>query len=167
MLRIRDLVSNRKLSPFMIRWLLYPLCIFFLISTIANLVTQDWSEALLVFCLFLTVAIILSIIEIRWNVWSKKHREQLDELRGLEHCPISSNDLRELFCFLDRPDPPPCRKRLCETFEFLQRNELELEKTLMWLEANGAGCDCEVIFNTAQKYGPDVGFEPFDDSDPV
>ena len=33
------------------------------------------------------------------------------------------------------------------------------------LGENGAGCDCEVIFNVAEKWGEIVGFDPPDEDD--
>jgi hypothetical protein len=31
---------------------------------------------------------------------------------------------------------------------------------LEWLGENGAGCDCEVMMNTADQWGEIVGYEP-------
>jgi len=151
----------------MIRWLLYPLGIFFAVSLLANLATKDWSESLLMLGLFSATAVAIALIEWRDSIRTRELRAEFEALNGLEKCPITPDELRELFEFLDRPNPPVCNHRLSESYKFLQDRGLSIEQTLNWLNANGAGCDCEVIYNTSQRYGPDVGFETndsFDDS---
>ena len=151
----------------MIRWILYPLVAFFAIASVANLVTGDVSEFLVLLGLLFISGGLLAIYEI---FSSRRHQSRMAELkawRGLARCPLGDEELRELFEYLDRPDPPPCSHRFLETAEFLRSRNIEVKPVVKWLLANGAGCDCEVIFNTAQRYGGDVGFEPegLDDSE--
>ena len=84
--------------------------------------------------------------------------ERVKQIQGLDKCPISNDDLRRLFEYLNRPNPPECSRRLFETTGFLKSQGLMVEETLEWLNANGAKCDCEVIMNTSYRYGDEVGF---------
>jgi hypothetical protein len=61
--------------------------------------------------------------------------------------PIKKEELRALFDYLDRPNPDPCTHAFKETRSFLEGKRLPVVPTLQWLQRNGAGCDCEVIFN--------------------
>jgi hypothetical protein len=72
--------------------------------------------------------------------------------------PISYSDLKGLFEWLDRPDPPPCEHGYKETTEFLTARGLPVESTLKWLREYGGYCDCEVIYNVANDWGDTVGF---------
>jgi Protein of unknown function (DUF2695) len=67
--------------------------------------------------------------------------------------PISRADLRALFDHLDRPNPGPCTHTFKETTAFLKSQSLPVATTIEWLQFNGAGCDCEVIFNTEAEWG--------------
>jgi hypothetical protein len=80
-----------------------------------------------------------------------------DNIPGL---PISNAALKNLFDFLDRPNPPPCTHTFKETQEFLNDAGLPLAKTIAWLKQNGAGCDCEVIFNVDAEWGEALGRTP-------
>ena len=71
--------------------------------------------------------------------------------------PIKKEELRELFDFLDRPNPAPCTHTFQETASFLQKKKLPVATTLQWLQENGAGCDCEVIFNVDAQWGEWTG----------
>ena len=148
----------------MIRWLLYPLTIFCLVSLLVNLLMQDWADCGILSAVLAVVILAIILTELR----HVKHREQwiaeMESLRGIDKCPISNDQLCDLFTFLDRPNSPACKSRLHESYGFLQDRGLEIELTLRWLTANGAKCDCEVIHNTSQRFGPDVGFEPADET---
>lgn len=74
--------------------------------------------------------------------------------------PISNAALKNLFDFLDRPNPPPCTHTFKETEEFLKEGGLPVAKTIAWLKQNGAGCDCEVIFNVDAEWGEALGRIP-------
>lgn len=71
--------------------------------------------------------------------------------------PISNDELRALFDHLDRANPEPCTHTFKETAKFLADKSLPVEPMLNWLGSNGAGCDCEVIFNTDARWGEHVG----------
>src|SRR5262245_41799679 len=77
--------------------------------------------------------------------------------------PISKDDLLALFEYLNRTNPPPCTHTFSETTAFLRDHSLPVESTTVWLTQNGAFCDCEVIYNTADKWGDWAGFAPTDD----
>jgi hypothetical protein len=77
--------------------------------------------------------------------------------------PISNDQLKALFDYLDQPNPMPCTHTFKETTEFLISNHLPVKETLHWLGENGAGCDCEVIFNTDAEWGETVGRVPSDE----
>jgi hypothetical protein len=79
--------------------------------------------------------------------------------------PISRADLKALFDHLDKPDPVPCTHTFKETTAFLKNQGLPVEATLKWLRANGAACDCEVIFNTDAEWGEWSGRLPSDEDD--
>lgn len=82
---------------------------------------------------------------------------------GDELPPISRESLKLLFDHLARPDPAPCTHTFKETIEFLTERRLPIEKTLRWLQRNGAGCDCEVIYNTEAEWGAWCGRAPVDE----
>ena len=74
--------------------------------------------------------------------------------------PISRSELKALFDYLDRPDPEPCTHTFKETSSFLVSQGLAVEPTIKWLQFHGAGCDCEVIFNTDADWGEWAGRIP-------
>jgi hypothetical protein len=80
-----------------------------------------------------------------------------DTIPGL---PIPPAALKALFDHLDRPNPDPCSHTFKETIEFLEFRGLPVESMLIWLGQNGAGCDCEVIYNTENDWGEAVGRFP-------
>jgi len=79
--------------------------------------------------------------------------------------PISRADLRDLFAFLDRPNPPACAHTHAETIGFLRSRNLPVDPVLKWLRSHGGYCDCEVIFNVTEDWGERVGWQPLDESD--
>ena len=136
-----------------------------IVSLVVNLSAFDWRDSLVA-----AAVLIVTCSGIVWNRHrtSVAQRQWLHEsalLKGLKNCPISNNQLCDLFNYLNRPNPPECSRRLRETHEYLKTRSLPIERTLKWLNANGAGCDCEVIMNTAQAYGPGVGFEWHEEDD--
>lgn len=78
--------------------------------------------------------------------------------------PIPYNDVRALFEWLDKPNPPPCDNTHRQTIEFLKARELPIESTIAWLEANGGFCDCEVIFNVTNDWSDKVGWQPAEET---
>jgi len=93
--------------------------------------------------------------------WFKKTPAEPDPPSGGP--PIPLDELRELFQYLGRPNPPPCDHTHRETTAFLQSRGVPVEPTLAWLRANGGFCDCEVIFNVTNDWGEVVGWEPQED----
>jgi len=81
--------------------------------------------------------------------------------------PITYDKLRELFEFLDRTSATgyQCDYKYTITESFLRKRNLPVEPMLIWLGENGAGCDCEVMFNTAQQWEEIVGYNPPNEDD--
>ena len=79
--------------------------------------------------------------------------------------PISSDHLRDLFAYLNDTSAMgyQCDHRYTLAERFLRERGLPVEPMITWLGYNGAGCDCEIIFNTATLWGDKVGFHPADD----
>ncbi|MEA5667929.1 MAG: DUF2695 domain-containing protein [Stenotrophomonas sp.] len=81
--------------------------------------------------------------------------------------PIPLSSLRDIFDHLDRTSMTgyECDHTFALTSTFLQKNNLPVEATLEWLGENGAGCDCEVIFNVCPEWEDAVGYTPPDEDD--
>jgi Protein of unknown function (DUF2695) len=75
--------------------------------------------------------------------------------------PLSRAELKALFDHLDRPTP--CTHTFKETAAFLKSRKLPVQATVEWPQSNGAGCDCEVIFNTDAEWGEWAGRLPPDE----
>jgi hypothetical protein len=82
------------------------------------------------------------------KAWREQEKQKL-----VASIPISHADLKELFDFLDRENPPPCDHTLRETMKFLEKKGLSVERVVSWLREHGGYCDCEVIFNVEDKFG--------------
>lgn len=78
-----------------------------------------------------------------------------------EEPPISHDALRDLFERLDRTSMTgyECDHTFAVTREFLHERNLPVEPMIEWLGENGAGCDCEVMMNTAAEWEDIVGYE--------
>ena len=76
--------------------------------------------------------------------------------------PIAYVDLRSLFERLDRVSSSgyECDHAFTQTTRFLEERNLRVAPMLSWLGQNGAGCDCEVMFNVAQQWEERVGYGP-------
>jgi hypothetical protein len=81
--------------------------------------------------------------------------------------PISHPLLRDLFEHLDRSSMSgyKCDHTFALTRRFLTDRALPVEEILLWLSREGAGCDCEVMFNVAPEWEEVVGYEPPDDDE--
>ena len=141
---------------------LYVLAPLMALSTIVGLVKGDAEHFWLALRIFVSMCCVIAFIE--WRKMNRRRRwlEEAAALHGLDKCPISKAQLCELFEYLNRPNPPACSNRLNETFHFLEGRGWKAERTIRWLHANGAKCDCEVIMNTSYHYGDEVGFYPGD-----
>jgi hypothetical protein len=76
--------------------------------------------------------------------------------------PISNSDVRELFEYFEHISTTgyECDHGYTQTERFLRSRNLSIQPMLTWLVENGAGCDCEVMFNTAPQWGDAVGYKP-------
>lgn len=76
--------------------------------------------------------------------------------------PVAHADLRALFEFLDQQsgDGYQCDHAFTLARQLLAIRKLPAESMIRWLGGNGAGCDCEVVFNVEPKWGERVGFVP-------
>ena len=79
---------------------------------------------------------------------------------------MSYEQLRELFDWLNKPNPSPCTHTFLETTQFLSKHSIPTKPALKWLSHNGAGCDCEVIFNVANDWQDTIGWHPIDEDAP-
>jgi hypothetical protein len=81
--------------------------------------------------------------------------------------PISYDDLRDLFEYLERANMAgyECDCTFALTEKFLRDGGIAAEKMINWLGENGAGCDCEVIMNTAAEWQDRVGYKSPDEND--
>jgi len=79
--------------------------------------------------------------------------------------PISHSELRDLFEHLDRTSMTgyECDHTYALSTKFLEERRLPVKLMLAWLGENGAGCDCEVMFNVAEQWEEIVGYVPPDD----
>jgi hypothetical protein len=84
-----------------------------------------------------------------------------------EDPPIPHEALRDLFDRLDRTSMTgyQCDHTFALTKKFLRERRLPVEPMLGWLGENGAGCDCEVMMNTAAQWEEIVGYRPPDEDE--
>lgn len=67
--------------------------------------------------------------------------------------PMSRKLFGQLFDFLnEQSEANECAHNFNMTIEFLKKHECPIDSVLEWLMQNGAGCDCEVIFNVEEKF---------------
>ena len=67
--------------------------------------------------------------------------------------PMKRKLFYELFDFLnDKSETTECKHDFSLTNEFLKDKNADIEKVIEFLRENGAGCDCEVIFNVEEKF---------------
>ena len=53
--------------------------------------------------------------------------------KEIAQMPLGSADLKALFEYLDRPNPPPCDHTLADTIAFLKSRGLEPAEIVPWL----------------------------------
>lgn len=67
--------------------------------------------------------------------------------------PMEKHLFYELFDYLnDKSETKECNHDFFLTNKFLKDKNIERERVLEFLQENGAGCDCEVIFNVEEKF---------------
>jgi Protein of unknown function (DUF2695) len=67
--------------------------------------------------------------------------------------PLSNADLQALFDILDARLPiEGCDRSRRLTIEFLKHRSLPEGSVLEWLDSTGGFCDCEVVYNSRQKW---------------
>jgi hypothetical protein len=86
------------------------------------------------------------------KAWLEQEQKKLTD-----SIPIPHADLKELFDYLDRENPPPCDHTLRETIQFLEKKKISVERVVPWLREHGGYCDCEVIYNVENTFGEIVG----------
>jgi hypothetical protein len=76
--------------------------------------------------------------------------------------PITYPELRDLFAFLNDTSATghECDHRFTLVERFLRDRNLPIPPMLAWLGRNGAGCDCEAVFNTGAQWEERVGYVP-------
>jgi hypothetical protein len=105
--------------------------------------------------------VILAVVGIGgWAWYENRQAPESVPTPSDELPPISRRQLKSLFDYLDRPNPPPCAHTFAETRKFLGTQGLPAEQTIAWLQKNGAGCDCEVILNVEADWGEYAGRTP-------
>jgi hypothetical protein len=83
--------------------------------------------------------------------------------------PVSPADLRALFERLDEVSATgyECDHTFALPRRFLTERDLPVDTMVQWLGENGAGCDCEVMFNVEQQWGERVGFVAKEEPAPI
>ncbi len=88
-----------------------------------------------------------------------KNKKLIDEYKKAQEkefedsLPMERQLFYELFDYLDhKSETIECKHDFSLTNEFLKAKNIESEKVIEFLEENGAGCDCEVIFNVEEKF---------------
>ena len=71
--------------------------------------------------------------------------------------PLSKTDLKALFDWLDETADQGCDGTLRWTRHFLHAHGLPEGAIVDWLMDYGGGCDCEVLANVEEAWGPQVG----------
>lgn len=101
-----------------------------------------------------------------WSIQGADRRVMLDVYHRREP-PIPLVELRGLFEQLDRGSMSgyQCDHTFATTSAFLRGRTLPVDAMLEWLGKNGAGCDCEVMFNVAGKWADIVGYSPPDETE--
>lgn len=69
-----------------------------------------------------------------------------------ESLPMTKGMFKKLFDYLAKQSNQGCRHNFEITTQFLVTNKCDVHNVLNWLRENGAGCDCEVIFNIEEMF---------------
>lgn len=81
------------------------------------------------------------------------HHVQPHERAAAEtEMPITKDNLRALFDWLDEKMAEGCDHTLRFTKEFLEARNLPVDKTVHWLGQYSGYCDCEVLANVEEAW---------------
>lgn len=84
---------------------------------------------------------------------------QAKELEALEaSMPLSKEDLRSLFDYLDHELALGCDHTASKTLAYLRSRSLNTESIVPWLQKLGGYCDCEVLGNVEEKFEKILGY---------
>lgn len=82
------------------------------------------------------------------NEYKKRERESFEK-----SLPMSKNLFVDLFDYLDENlEEYGCQHDFTLTLSFLEDNNCDVDTVIEWLLENGAGCDCEVLFNIEENF---------------
>lgn len=82
------------------------------------------------------------------NEYKKRERESFEK-----SLPMSKNLFVDLFDYLDENlEENGCQHDFTLTLSFLEDNNCDVDTVIEWLLENGAGCDCEVLFNIEENF---------------
>ena len=80
--------------------------------------------------------------------YKKQERQKFEE-----SLPLSRELFFDLFDFLDvELEYQACQEDFLLTQTFLEEHNVDVETVRDFLEAHGAYCDCEVLFNVAERF---------------
>ncbi len=66
--------------------------------------------------------------------------------------PMAHEMFEELFDYLDlQSETKECQHNFDVTTEFLRKFNCNIAEVIQWLNKNGAGCDCEVLYNIEEN----------------
>ena len=87
--------------------------------------------------------------------YKKQERQKFEE-----SLPLSRELFFDLFDFLDvQLEYQTCQDDFLLTQTFLEEHNVDVETVRDFLEANGAYCDCEVLYNVADLFEDQTGWE--------
>ena len=84
-----------------------------------------------------------------------KTLQEKEHAGAIAKLPLSKQDMREMFDWVDAKLQDGCDTTLRYTLEFIKGRELPEEEIVQWLKEYGGGCDCEVIANVESTWGDD------------
>ena len=71
--------------------------------------------------------------------------------------PLSKEELRGLFEYLDSEGASGCDHTAKKTLSYLRTRSLDPERIVPWLQELGGYCDCEVLANVEQQFEKILG----------
>ncbi len=80
------------------------------------------------------------------QAWKQQQRQKL-----LDSLPITLEQFRELFDYLDSEAVAECDHTLRHTTRFLSQHGIDTRPVVAWLEEHGGNCDCEVLDNVESE----------------